>query len=137
MNFKNRLYSFMYGRYGVDKLSYALWIISIVLSVAIIFIPIVAVKISLQLLSVLLLIYVFFRMFSRNHYKRRKENEKFIKLTKPISSFFKLNINRFKYRKTHCYRKCPHCKNQLRLPKVKGSHKVACPVCGNSFSVKI
>ncbi len=116
MNFKNRLYSFMYGRYGVDKLSYALWIISIVLSVAIIFIPIVAVKISLQLLSVLLLIYVFFRMFSRNHYKRRKENEKFIKLTKPISSFFKLNINRFKYRKTHCYRKCPHCKNQLRLP---------------------
>ena len=47
-----------------------------------------------------------------------------------IKGFFVLRKNKFRDRKTHVYRKCPHCKAQIRLPKVKGEHKCACPKCG-------
>ncbi len=127
----------MYGRYGTDKLSYAMWILSIVIYLGCMFVPWGIVRMILQILSTALLVLVFFRMFSKNIYARRAENNKFLKMTKPIGSFFKVSFNRIKYRKTHCYRKCPHCKNMLKLPKVRGEHRVACPVCGESFKVNI
>ena len=37
----------------------------------------------------------------------------------------------------HVYKKCPHCRAQLRLPRKKGEHDVCCPRCKVTFSVKI
>ncbi len=137
MDLKNKLIAFMYGRYGTDALSYFMWAISIVLSFSVLFIPGFIIKLIIQLVSATILVLVFLRIFSRNLTARRSENTKFLRLTKPITSFFKLTFNRFKYRKTHVYRKCPHCKNTLRLPKVKGKHGVKCPACKKSFDVNI
>ena len=33
------------------------------------------------------------------------------------------------------YKKCPKCKQKIRLPLKKGKHTVKCPNCGNSFDV--
>lgn len=137
MKFKEKLNRFMYGRYGFDELSFALLLISVVLSLVRLFIRNTALNLSLYALDVLLFALIIYRMFSRNIYKRKSENAKFKKIVGKPASVIKLNINRIKYRKTHVYRKCPHCKNVLRLPKVKGKHHAACPVCGNSFEVNI
>ncbi len=137
MDLKSKLIKFMYGRYGADALSLFIWSISLIMSFVCIFIPVTAVNWIIRVASTLLLILVFFRMFSKNISARRSENAKFLKLKKPLSSFFKLTFNRIKYRKTHIYRRCPHCKNMLRLPKVKGEHNVSCPACKKVFKVKI
>ena len=131
--FKNKLYRFMYGRYGSDKLGTCLLITYIVLiflhTILTFFVDNVFFDLVVFLVSVTLVWFIFFRMFSRNIQKRRRENEKFC-------GFFKLRKNKFKDRKTHVYRKCPNCKAVLRLPKAKGKHNVICPRCRNRFSVR-
>ncbi|MGM9683339.1 MAG: hypothetical protein ACI3XQ_07050 [Eubacteriales bacterium] len=131
--FKNKLYSFMYGRYGNDTLGKALlWayvalvLVSMIVSV---FVSSVTFNLISLLIGFVLVFFIFYRMMSRNIAARRKENEKF-------TGFFKLMKNRFKDRKTHVYRKCTSCHAVLRLPKAKGKHTVVCPRCKNRFEVK-
>lgn len=122
----------MYGRYGSDTLNKVLIIIYavvvVVFTVLSLFIDSVWFSFAYFVASVTLIYITFFRMFSRNIQKRRRENEKFC-------GFFKLRRNKFRDRKTHVYKKCPHCKAVLRLPKAKGKHTVICPRCKNRFNV--
>ena len=131
--FKNKLYSFMYGRYGSDKLNQVLLITYVVIlfvySGLSFFISSVWFDLAVWLVSISFVVTIFYRMFSRNIAKRRKENEKFC-------GFFRLRKNKFKDRKTHVYRKCPKCGAVLRLPRAKGKHTVVCPRCKNRFTVK-
>jgi FlaA1/EpsC-like NDP-sugar epimerase len=130
--FKNKLYRFMYGRYGSDTLNKTLLIIYavvvVVYTVLSLFIDSIWFSFFYFLFSISIICVIFFRMFSRNIQKRRRENDKFC-------GFFKLRKNKFRDRKTHVYKKCPHCKAVLRLPKAKGKHTVICPRCKNRFSV--
>lgn len=128
----------MYGRYGADTLSkVTMWVYSgVILTYMILWLVFqgnttasVIISVSYFVISTALVYWMFFRMFSRNIYKRRKENEKFC-------GFFKLCKNKWKDRKTHVYRKCPKCKAVLRLPKAKGKHTVVCPRCKNRFEVR-
>ena len=131
--FKNKLYSFMYGRYGSDTLSkvmlwvYCGWII--LGTVVSLFVNSVWYTLFYYLVSTAMMIWMFFRMFSRNIAARRRENERFC-------GFFKLRRNKFRDRKTHVYRKCRACGAVLRLPKAKGKHFVVCPRCKKRFEVK-
>ena len=134
---KQKIASFMYGRYGADELSKGILILYIALAVVMLFIGNPIVRLILHLLSLALFIVMFYRMFSRNITKRTAENQKYLAIRKSVKSWFLLRRNRWKYRKTHVYRKCPHCKAQIRLPKVKGEHKCACPKCGDSFDISI
>lgn len=137
--FKTKLQRFMYGRYGGDKLNNVLLggYIFLILAYYItsIFLPMEAVTARLfldlayYLLTVPLIFLIFFRIFSRNVVKRRRENDRFF-------GFFRLRRSKFRDRKTHVYRKCPACRAVLRLPKAKGKHAVVCPRCKNRFEVK-
>ena len=135
--FKNKLYRFMYGRYGTDTLNkvYLGVYIAVVLIYSIVSLFITDAKVNAiltacyLLTTLFLIVLIFFRMFSRNVTKRRRENEKFC-------GFFRLRRNRFRDRKTHVYRKCPKCRAVLRLPKAKGKHTVVCPRCKERFHVK-
>ena len=80
--FKEKMYRFMYGRYGTDDLYkfsmvlfFVLWIIEII---ALAIIPDGGVKaivsVSFSTVSLLLVIWMIFRTMSRDHYKRRREN---------------------------------------------------------------
>ena len=131
MKFTERLIRFMAGRNGMDHLNRALfwgYLICIVLGL---FIDV------FTLLALPLMILLFWRTFSRNLYKRRAENRKYLALTGKIRSKFSLQKRKFTERKTHRYRKCPHCKATLRLPNRKGKHTVCCPKCRKDFEVKI
>ncbi len=134
---KQKLAAFMYGRYGADELSKGILILYIALAVVMLFIGNPIARLVLHVLSLILFIVMFYRMFSRKIQKRRMENQKYLYISKSVKSWFLLRHNRWKYRKTHVYRKCPHCKVYIRLPKVKGEHKCACPKCGDSFDISI
>ena len=131
--FKNKLYRFMYGRYGSDKLGNVLawtyFALVIIYTVITIFWWNPIFTVVYLTASLLLIFFVFYRMFSRNIVKRRHENEVFC-------NFFKLRKNKFRDRKTHVYRKCKKCKAVLRLPRSKGKHTVVCPRCKNRFSTR-
>ena len=130
---KEALIRFMYGRYGSDSLNKFLLICYIIISALNLFIG----SFILYILALGLAVYVFFRMFSRNIYSRQKENSRFLSYKSKITSFFTLNKNRFKERKTHIYKKCPYCKAILRFPRKKGNHSSVCPKCSKSFKVKV
>jgi phosphate/sulfate permease len=134
----------MYGRNGIDDLYHFLfWIIIIISLVNLYFKSWVIYAIESFVLA-----YVIFRVLSKNVYRRQKENQIYLKCLGKIRRFYKkcarytlskVNImrNMWKDRKTHVYKKCPQCKNTLRLPKLKGKHTAACPCCDSRFDVTI
>lgn len=132
MNFKYRFMQFMSGRYGVDKLFYGIFAVAMVISVINLFLM----SALLQLVVYGLIVYAFFRFFSRNITARRKENEWFsAKL-----GFLKHKSDLYRQRKNdtlHVYKKCPYCKAVLRLPRRVGTHTTCCPRCNNSFKVTV
>jgi hypothetical protein len=131
--FRERVASFMVGRYGVDRLYYFLLAVCFILIVINLFID----SFVISLVESALFVYTFYRVLSRNVYKRQQENEKFIKIGEYFKKQFNLQKCKMRDRKTHVYRKCPSCKNNLRLPKQKGKHTVVCPCCKHRFDVRI
>jgi predicted membrane protein len=131
--FKERVASYMVGRYGIDRLYYFLLAICFSLLVINIFLN----SFVISFLESALIVFAFYRVMSRNIYKRQQENEKFIKFIDKPKKFINLQKCKRRDRDTHVYRKCPSCKNNLRLPKEKGKHIVVCPCCKNRFDVRI
>lgn len=149
----NWLRRFMTGRYGNDSLNTAILVVYLILAL-----------ISnlfglhwLLSLAFLLLVWAFFRMLSRQHERRLRENQIFLAAwekgktaLRPITRWWKGLSDRLRNaqlrraakvrqkadRKTHVYLSCPSCRQQLRLPKGKGKLKARCPKCGHEFPVK-
>lgn len=112
---------FMTGRYGTDKLN--MWILGAGLIICIIYtlIPNTLIKLILWAVSYGLMIWAIFRCFSRNTYKRYRENRRFLLL-----------LDRFKDRE-HRYFDCPRCRQSVRVPRKKGKIAITCPKCGEKF----
>ena len=124
---------FMNGRYGADDLFRFLMIAELILIVLNAF----ARSRFIDLIELLILIYAIFRLVSRNSTARRKENEKYLSISKKARDAFSLGKDKFRDRKTHVYKKCPKCGAVLRFPKTAGEHTVRCPKCSERFDVKI
>lgn len=138
----------MYGRYGSDELYMFMSILSMALIVVdvvlIIVIPnpvakgistsaVLAVMIALAVLST-------WRSMSKNIYKRRRENERFLSFSRAVKRFFTFNTSKGSKSgnadtDTHIFRDCTKCSCTLRLPRKKGRHNVKCPKCGHRFKV--
>lgn len=127
-----RLERFMYGRYGQDNLSRVLTFAALALYLVGLFTQWVWVS----SLGLALLIWCVFRMFSRNVQKRAAENMAFLGFWGRIRRFFAGIVGRLKGGRTHRYYKCPSCKQQLRVPKGRGTLRIDCPKCHESFTKK-
>lgn len=138
MRFRERLARFMAGRYGVDALyRFTMWTCVALVLVSLFLRPFPVAYLILSSVETLLFIWTLFRCFSRNIEARQRENIRFWRIRERVRGFFRLCKNRRRDRKTHVYKKCPHCRSTLRLPKQKGRHSVRCPRCRTLFSVKI
>ena len=129
----------MIGRYGIDTLYKALLVIYLILVVtgsalARVSRPVYTI---LWVLSLAVLIYAIFRSFSRNIAARQRENARWLALTAPIRREGRLLRDKWTFRKTHVFKKCPGCKAVLRLPRKKGKHTVNCPHCHKNFTVHV
>ena len=116
--------NFMTGRYGTDKLNMCILTAGVIVSLLSMFLPGTAVKLILLLLSYVLLLVALLRCFSRNTYKRYRENRKFLQL-----------LDRFKDRQ-HRYFSCPKCRQTVRVPRHKGKVAITCPKCSERFIKK-
>lgn len=128
---RNAIQRLMYGRYGNDQLN-------ICLVAAYLILYLLYMVTGLDLLywvSLVVILVAIFRLFSRNHTKRRAENIKFLQVVEPVVKWYRLKKTIMKD-KEHCYFKCPSCGQQLRVPKGKGRITVTCRGCGASFEEK-
>lgn len=126
-----------YGMYGFDKFSVFLLALYVILGFA----ASLAGKagkaaLALRAVQLVILVYWIFRFFSKNISARQKENAWIGRIWGRIAAFFKLRFMQIKEIKTHTYKKCPHCKAVLRLPRRKGENTVKCPCCNERFTVK-
>ncbi len=140
MRFRDKIFSFMYGRNGFDKLGRFLFVLYIILVVSqwiiSLFVP-PMVSLIMNICIMLLAFYIFFRALSRNLVKRQVENYKYIQFSTKLKTQLTLRKSKYRDRKTHVYKKCPRCKAVLRLKKIKGKHRAVCPRCSNTFEVKV
>ncbi len=133
---KQKLAAFFSGRYGSDALAKGILILYLILAVITLFVG-NTMRLILNLISFALCFFMFYRMLSKNTAKRVQENQAYLRIRQNIKKWFLLQQNKWKYRKTHVYKQCPHCKAQIRLPRVSGEHRCACPKCRDSFGVNI
>ena len=139
-----RLRLFMQNRYGIDALYWALIVVYIIFQVLHFSFSGVPTGRVFPVLSWIVFIYAFFRVFSRNIEMRRRENQAFLRLlgrarstnvTNPFENMSFGNIQKPEPDKK--YVKCPKCKAMLRVPRQKGKHTVRCPRCDHRFKIRI
>lgn len=126
---KQKLLAFFSGRNGMDTLAQAVLFPSLILMLISGFIPAGWLQYTLYFLSVAGLVYGYYRVFSRDLYKRQKENYRF-------REFFKIMKLKWHDRKTYRYYRCPECHEWMRVPKGRGSIKITCRVCHTKFDKK-
>lgn len=130
-NWKDKIIRFMYGRYGADQLYVFLQVVFWVS----VFVNLFARTPVLSVVTWAAFLLMLFRFFSKNLEQRRKENEWYLKVSKPVRSFLSLQKMRLRDRKTRRYRRCPYCRTILRLPIKKGTHVAECPSCHKDVKV--
>lgn len=130
---KMALQRLMYGRNGSDQLGRAAIVAALVVDV----VSMIVMRIRhLQLVGVLLywvamvlLLYAIFRVFSKNLYKRREENSKFLQWTWKVKNG--RSAAKARHADTaHKYFTCKNCKTICRVPVGKGKIIITCPKCG-------
>ena len=126
----------MIGRYGVDDLSRAQIIVSMVLLLVSTFLSAFFRVNILYWLGLALLIYSYFRILSRNVSKRYEENQRYLN-AKYRAVVKKNNLKkRWAQRSTYRFFKCPQCKQTVRVPKGRGKICITCPKCKTEFIKK-
>ena len=146
MRFRDRFARFMYGRYGSDAFNkFLMWAELVCFVLSFILSRFFAWGGIFYYICVALIIYMYFRMFSKNIYKRRKENEWFLQTKYKIQSFFKgsrsgrgsaphRNRNgEINYDDMFKIYRCPMCGQRIRVPKGKGRIQITCPKCKGRF----
>jgi len=129
---KQKFMRFMQGRNGVDQLSQFLNIVVLILFVISLFVR----WLPLYLLAIALLIYMYFRIFSRNIPKRSMENQKFCNLRYDLAIKKNKKKQEWEQRKIYRFYRCPMCNQKVRVPKGRGRICITCPKCRAEFVKK-
>ena len=112
---------FMMGRYGTDKLNNLLLGLGLGTCFVNILVGNYALGLVLTAVSYGFMILALYRCFSRNTYKRYRENRKYLLLVERIRD------------REHRYFTCPRCRQTVRVPRGKGKIAITCPKCAERF----
>lgn len=126
---RERFQRFMIGRYGVDSFGKFLNTATLVLLILSLFFR----RGPFYSLALLLLVYTYYRMFSKNHPQRYRENEAYLAWRSRITSFFRREKSMREQRKIYHIYKCPTCRQKIRIPRGKGKISITCPKCHAEF----
>ncbi|MGI6201052.1 MAG: hypothetical protein ACOYJA_09810 [Christensenellales bacterium] len=117
------------NRAGADKLTWLLLALALIFCWS---------KYTLCL-TVVLVAYALYRMFSRDISARRREEAWLMMKVATLAPGFLRTMNARKAErldKSHKYFSCPKCKARLRAPKGKGRLRITCRTCGEVFEKK-
>ena len=126
---REKLYRFMIGRNGPDQLTRALTAASLIVLLVNLFVR----SYLLNLVWLAILIYAYFRMFSKNVARRREENGRYLQLEYKVTTAVRGWWDRLRQRRDYAFFRCPDCRAMLRVPRGKGRVRVTCRKCGNMF----
>jgi DNA-directed RNA polymerase subunit RPC12/RpoP len=126
---KEKFIRFMYGRYGMDSFGKFTIIAGLVTMILAGWND----SLLLSLVSWTCIVYSYFRMFSKNIYKRSSENQWYLNKTYKLRQAFYKQKNLMLQRKTHHIYKCPTCRQKIRIPRGKGRIEIRCPKCSSTF----
>ncbi len=126
----------MAGRNGVDHFGRFLLFAGMALLLIAMFFAQTAVGRILNTLALVIIAYAYYRVFSRNIYKRREEDGKYMRLKYKFTNDFKVCKERWVQRHDYKFFTCPSCRTTLRVPRGKGKVKIVCRKCGASFEGK-
>lgn len=128
-----KIKQFMYGRYGGDQLSLAIFAVGLLFYIAYVitrFWP-------LYILSLIIYGIDIYRCLSKNIPKRQSENMKFMQFVWKLKNFWTGLKCDFEERKTYKHFKCPSCGQKIRIPRGRGKVEIRCPKCSKSFIKKV
>ena len=129
---KEKFMRFMQGRNGFDQfalfLNKVVWVV-LILSIFIRWTPI-------YYFGLALMIYMFFRVFSKNIAKRYAENQKFCNLRYDAAIQWDKWKKEWQQRKIYRFYRCPICNQKVRVPKGRGKICITCPKCRAEFVKK-
>ena len=138
-NIRNALIRFMYGRNGMDHLNQALfWVYIGLWVVSGLILPLLKLEKLAGILNIamyVVMFYLFFRTFSKNLYKRREENQKWINWWWKVKNR-SAGAKARHADKDHKYFTCKSCKAICRVPVGKGKIIITCPKCGAQIQAK-
>jgi DNA-directed RNA polymerase subunit RPC12/RpoP len=129
---KERIARFMQGRYGIDQLGQCLNAILM----AVILISIFVRSRWLEAIIIILFVFSYSRIFSRNYSRCSAQNQWFLNKTEGIRRFFGKQKSYQNMKKEYHIYKCRKCGQKIRIPKGKGRIIVTCPKCGHEFQKK-
>lgn len=137
---------FMVGRYGYDKFSRFLIVLSMVLMILTVFLNLK----YLYIIALVVLAFGYYRMISRNIKRRKRENEIYTSIVSKFSfrkkpeqaeangvrkyADFEVyqEIGEDEETVYYCY-KCRGCGHEIREPEGQGIVKIVCPDCGKQL----
>ena len=134
---RERISRFMMGRYGVDELGRFMMFVTLAGIVVSLFWS----NLILEVVIWVMMIWTYFRMFSRNTAKRYAENLKFTNFKDRLfhrsgrSGQYSQSAqaNRVVKDPYHRIYHCPSCNQKIRVPKGKGKICITCPSCRKEF----
>ena len=133
---RERFARFMAGRNGNDQLNRMLLLADVIVLLLASLLSRTALGGLLYLLVLVLLGLCYFRMLSRNVYRRRTENERYLREKQKLLSRLRVLKERWRQRKEFKFFICPSCKSVMRVPRGKGKIRVVCHKCGSTFTGK-
>ncbi len=126
---RDKLYRFMQGRNGMDELArMQSWLVLILLLVG------MFTRIGLfSFVALILMIYMYFRVFSRNTSKRYEENQKYLNFRYNRTVSWNRLKKRMGQARDYRFFKCPMGKQEVRVPRGHGKIEITCPKCREKF----
>lgn len=129
MRVREKMQQFMYGRYGADQLSRVYFGVTLVLLVLSLFTHWTFFYVA----GLILLIYSYYRMFSKNVKKMGAQNQRYLNWRYGLAVGRQKRRVRREQRKVYHFYKCPQCRQQVRVPKGHGRICITCPKCRMEF----
>ena len=126
----------MAGRNGNDSLNRFLLLADMVLLLLASLLRRSVLGSLLYLLVLVLLGLCYFRMLSRDFYRRRSENERYLREKEKLRAKLRILRERWNQRKDYKFFTCPACKSVMRVPRGRGKIRIVCHRCGNTFTGK-
>lgn len=129
---REKMQRFMLGRYGFDELSKVYLGMTIVLMIISMFTG----NSIIYIAALGVLVYGYYRAFSRNIPKRQQENQRFCNFRYQQAIKWNNFKNHQAQKKIYRFYKCPQCKQRVRVPRGRGRICITCPKCKIEFIKK-
>ena len=82
------------------------------------------------------LVYLLFRLFSRNVQRRQVENARFLALLQSVRDWFGRKKTIRPGSDPYVYFRCPTCGQRMRVPRGVGKVRIKCSHCASEFEIK-